>query len=166
VFGLDMEDVIQETYTRILSGPPLESIQHPKEYAVQTARGIVIDYLRRSRVVSIIGTGHLDTLSVPMREANAEERLEFQEEVDAVVDVLARMPEKLRQTLLMRRVEGLSQKEVARRLKVSESSVERYLAESVRVLVTLFGRGGKGRANSSTMTNQVGAEDVVDKPRS
>jgi len=164
VFGLDIEDVIQETYTRILSGPPLHAIQHPKQYAVQTARGIVIDHVRRSRVVSIVGTGRLDTLSVPICEANAEERLEFQQEVDAVVDVLAKMPERLRQTLIMRRVEGLSQKDVARRLNVSEKSVERYLTESVRLLVTLFGRGGKNRANSSPMAKEIGGEDVIDKP--
>lgn len=166
VFGLDIEDVIQETYTRILSGPPLQSIKHPKQYAVQTARGIVIDHVRRSRVVSIAGTGRLEALSVPVPEANAEERLEFQEEVEAVVDVLASMPVRCRQTLIMRRVEGLSQKEVARRLNVSEKSVERYLTESVRVLIALFGRGGKNRANSSSMAMESSGEDVIDKPGS
>jgi len=164
VYDLDIEDVIQETYTRMLSVPSLETIRHPRQYAVQTAKAIVIDHLRHSRVVSIASGGRVEGLDVPEREANAEERLEFQEEVVAVADALARLPEMCRETLLLRRVEGLSQKEVAERLSISEKMVEKHMTDSVRFLVRLFGRGGKSRVNTSDIRREVGEEDVVDKP--
>ena len=164
VYNLDIEDVIQETYTRMLSVPSLETIRHPRQYAIKTARAIVIDHMRRSRVVSIASAGRSETFDVPEREANAEQRLEFQEEVAAVEDALAQLPEKCRMTLLLRRVEGLSQKEVARRLGISEKMVERHMTDSVRHLIRLFGRGGKSRAHTSNIPFEIGDSDVVDKP--
>ena len=166
VYHLDIEDVLQETYTRILSIASLETILYPKQYAVQTARAIVIDYVRHSRVVSIAYTGSLELLALPVQEASAEERLEFRAEVAAVAEALAQLPDRNRETLIMRRIEGLSQKEVAKRLKVSEKSVERYMTDAVRELIRLFGRGGKARAQASHMANDVGDKDVLDKPGS
>ena len=164
VYNLDIEDVIQETYTRLLSVPSLETIRHPKQYAVRTARAIVIDHVRHSRVVSIASAGRSENLDVPERAANAEERLEFQEEVAAVEEALAELPEKCRMTLLLRRVEGLPQKEVAQRLGISEKMVERHMTDSIRHLIKLFGRGGKTRVHTSNSAFEIGDTDVVDKP--
>jgi RNA polymerase sigma-70 factor (ECF subfamily) len=166
VFGLDIEDVIQETYTRILSVAALESIRHPKQYAVQTARAIVIDHARHSRVVSIAFTGSLESLALPVDEASAEERLEFQGEVAAVADALAQLPDRCREILILRRIEGLSQKEVAKRLNTSEKSVERHMTEAVRQLVKIFGRGGKSRKQTSHSVQENGDEDVLNQPGS
>jgi RNA polymerase sigma factor (sigma-70 family) len=166
VYGLDIEDVIQETYTRILSVAALESIRHPKQYAVQTARAIVIDHARHSRVVSIAFTGSLETLDLPVGEANAEERLEFRGEVAAVADALAQLPDRCRETLILRRIEGLSQKEVAKRLDTSEKSVERYMTEAVRQLIKIFGRGGKPRKQTSPTVQENGDEDALNQPGS
>jgi len=164
-YTLDIEDVIQETYTRMLSVPGLETIRHPRQYAIKTAKAIVVDHVRHSRVVSIASAGRSDSLDVPEREANAEERLGFQEEVAAVEEALAGLPEKCRMTLLLRRVEGLSQKEVARHLGISEKMVERHMTDSVKYLIKLFGRGGKSRTQTSPNNTETGEEsDVVDKP--
>jgi RNA polymerase sigma factor (sigma-70 family) len=164
VYDLDIEDVIQETYTRMLSVASLDAIRHPRQYAIKTAKAIVVDHVRHSRVVSIASGGTNDGLDVPEREANAEERLGFQEEVAAVEDALAQLPEKCRETLLLRRVEGLSQKEVAQRLSISEKMVEKHMTDSVRFLIKLFGKGGKSRSHTSNSHLESGEVDVVDKP--
>ncbi|NIJ49323.1 sigma-70 family RNA polymerase sigma factor [Rhizomicrobium electricum] len=163
-YNLDIEDVIQETYTRMLSVPSLETIRHPKQYAVKTAKAIIIDHVRHARVVSIASAGRSDTVDVPERSATAEERLEFQEEVAAVEEALAALPEKCRMTLLLRRVEGLPQKEVAHRLGISEKMVERHMTDSIKHLIKLFGRGRKTRVQTSNRAFEIGGSDVVDKP--
>lgn len=164
VYNLDIEDVIQEAYTRILSVPSLDSIRHPKQYAVMTAKAIVIDHIRHLRVISLAFAGRGDTFDVPEREPNAEERLEFQEEIAEVEAALAKLPEKCRKTLLLRRVEGLSQKEVARQLGISEKMVEKHMTDSVKHLIKLFGKGGKARSQTSTAPSDPGERNVVDKP--
>jgi len=166
VYDLDIEDVIQEMYTRILSVRSLEAIRYPRQYALQTAKAIVVDHVRHSHVVSIASSGSLDTLDVSVPEASSEERLEFRGEILAVADALAQLPKMCRETLILRRIEGLSQRDVAQRLKISEKTVEKHMAQGVRLLIKIFGRGGKSRAHTSNSKEEIRteAEDVVDKP--
>jgi len=163
VYDLDIEDVIQETYTRILAVPSLESIRFPRQYALRTAKAVIVDHVRHSHVVSIASSGNLETLDISVPEANTEERLEFQGELLAVADALAQLPKMCRETLILRRIEGLSQREVAQRLKISEKTVEKHMAHGVRLLIEIFGRGGKSRAHASTSREEARVEDVVQK---
>lgn len=146
--GLDVDDVVQEMYARLLSGPSLEGIGRPRLYAVQTARSIVIDFIRRSQVVSITTSGCMELLSVQADEASAEERLEFQEEIQEVANALALLPAVCRETMILRRIEGLSLKETASRLNVCEKTVEKHTTRGIMMLMELFGRGGKNRVRS------------------
>src|ERR1700761_10488 len=165
LYDLDLEDVIQEMYAKFLTLPSLESVRFPRQYALLTARAIVIDHVRHSRVVSITSTGNLELLEIPEPEPNGEERVEFRQEIQAINAALEELPKVCRETLILRRVEGLPQKEVARRLKISEKTVEKHMATGVRLLIKVFGRGGKPRANTSTKRETVLPDDVIDKQR-
>jgi len=162
--GLDVEDVIQEMYARLLSQPSLEAIRYPRQYAIQTAKAIVIDHIRHMRVISITSSGSLEMLDTPVPEANTEERLEFQGEIVAVADALAQLPPMCRETLILRRMEGLSQREIAQRLKISEKTVEKHMANGVRLLIKIFGRGGKSRAHTSNKREDECIQDDVGEP--
>jgi RNA polymerase sigma-70 factor (ECF subfamily) len=164
--GLDIDDIIQETYARILAVPSLESIRFPRQYAVQTARSVIIDHMRHSRVVPITSTGNLEQLNIAVPEATTEERLEFQGEIQEVAEALAQLPVACRETLILRRIEGLSQKETARRLKVSEKAVEKYMGRGLWMLAEVFGRGGKTRVRTSNSrsSQEVRSEDESVKP--
>jgi RNA polymerase sigma factor (sigma-70 family) len=163
LYDLDIEDVIQEMYARFLNLESLDSIRFPRQYALLTARAIVVDHIRHSRVVSITSSGNLELLEVPTPEANGEERIEFREEIRAVTAALDQLPKMCRETLILRRVEGLPQKEVARRLNISEKTVEKHMANGVRMLIKMFGRGGKPRANTSSSQETVLSKDVLDE---
>jgi len=164
LYDLDIEDVIQEMYARFMTHPSLDSIRYPRQYALLTARGIIIDHVRHSRVVSITSSGNLEMLEIPAPDINTEERIEFQQEINVVMAALDQLPKTCRETLVLRRVEGLPQREVARRLNISEKTVEKHMATGVRLLIKVFGRGGKVRANSTTIHEVDGSEDVAKKP--
>jgi RNA polymerase sigma factor (sigma-70 family) len=154
VHGLEIDDIIQETYARIVSLPSLDSIRQPRQYAIQTATSIIIDHVRHSRVISINSTGDLDHLDVVTPEPNPEEQLEFRQEIGEIAKALATLPEKCRETLILRRVEGLTQQETAQRLGISVKTVEKHMARGVLMLMDLFGRGGKSRTHSSKPKEQ------------
>lgn len=154
IAGLDIDDVIQEMYARLLSVPAAESIRYPRQYAIQTAKGIIIDHLRRSQVVSIVSGGNLEQLDIAFPEVSAEERLEFQDEIQEVAKALAQLPESYRETLILRRVAGLSQKETAQRLGVTEKTVENHTARGVLMLIKLFGQRGVSGTRSSNSRSE------------
>lgn len=160
IYGMDVEDIIQETYTRMLSVPSLDTIRYPKQYMLLTAKSIVVDYIRHSRVVSIASTGKMELLDAPDPTPSAEEQLEIHEEVLAVNDALARLPKLCREILLLRRVEGLSQRDSATRLGISEKTVEKHMAIGARLLVKLFGRGGKTRFHASHTRAEAQREEI------
>lgn len=164
LYDLDIEDVIQEMYAKFLTLPSLEAIRHPRQYALLTARAIIIDHIRHARVVSITPTGNLEELEIAGPEADGEQRVVFKQEVLAVTAALSELPKMCRETLVLRRIEGLSQKEVARRLKISEKTVEKHMANGVRLLIRVFGRGGKAGANPSSAKEAVFPENVVGEP--
>lgn len=143
IYGLEIDDVIQEMYARIASLPSLEAIKHPLQYASQTATAIIIDQMRRSRVISINAAGTLEQLEICAPEPSPEQQMEFREEIAAVAQSLAQLPERTREVLILRRVEGLSQQETADRLHISIKTVEKHMATGVAALMAWFGRGGK-----------------------
>jgi RNA polymerase sigma factor (sigma-70 family) len=82
-------------------------------------------------------------LEVCTPEPSPEQQLEFREEIALVAQSLAQLPERTREVLILRRVEGLSQQETADRLHISIKTVEKHMALGVAALMTWFGRGGK-----------------------
>jgi RNA polymerase sigma-70 factor (ECF subfamily) len=162
---LDIDDIIQEMYTRILAVPSLEAIRYPRQYAIQTAKSIIIDHIRRSRVVTISLSGSLEQLDIPDPAATVEKHLEFLDEIQEVTNALALLPKRPRETLILRRVEKLSRKETARRLNISERTVEDHMTRALCMLMDVFGRGGgKSKSRSSMSMESTGSKDEAFNP--
>jgi RNA polymerase sigma-70 factor (ECF subfamily) len=152
----DVDDIIQETYARIGSVEDLECIRSPRNYAYQVARSILLNNLRRPNVVAITKNGDLTELHVASLDADPEQRVAFKDEVQEVVNAIAALPRRTRDVLLLRRVEGLSQRETANRLAIAEKTVEAHFARATHALMEQFGRGRKSLAHTSNPE-----EDVV-----
>jgi RNA polymerase sigma-70 factor (ECF subfamily) len=157
--GLDVDDVIQETYA-ILSGlKSVEDIRDPKRYAFQTAYSVILAQVRRSRIVSITTVADLDFVGaiadVPSPECQACDR----DELRNVAQALSTLPQRVRDVLILRRVEGLSQREVAERLGITENTVEKCVARGVQALMSAFKRGGKAAPSTPHRKQERIAED-------
>jgi RNA polymerase sigma factor, sigma-70 family len=154
---LDADDIIQEMYARIGSLDNLDSIRDPALYAIKVAHSILANQIRRSQIVSITAAGDLSDYEIPSPEASPEDELVQRDEVQVVVDALATLPKRTRDVLLLRRVEGLSQKETARTLDIAEKTVEKHMTRALLYLATQFGRGGRRAAGAAS--NDDGSDD-------
>jgi RNA polymerase sigma factor (sigma-70 family) len=139
---LDIDDIIQEMYARLASLKNSEDIQHPQQYAAQTAISIALNLARHARVVPMIPIGNFGELELVSAEPSPEHAVNAQEELRELESSLQELPPLCRTAFLLRRVEGLSQKEVAEKLGISVKTVEKYMARSVRFLIQTYGRGG------------------------
>jgi DNA-directed RNA polymerase specialized sigma24 family protein len=75
------------------------------------------------------------------------------EELRLLGQALEALPPQRREAFRLRKVEGLSQKEIAARLGLSEKAVEKHVAKAVGVLINLYGGGGKRAPGASIMAN-------------
>jgi RNA polymerase sigma factor (sigma-70 family) len=155
IFDLDVDDIVQEMYARIVSLESFEAITDPKRYAFQVANSIVIDHARRSRIVSIFSIGNVEDLGLASTELDPEEKASFDDEIKQIASVIGTLPERTREVLLLRRVAGLSQRQTAERLAISEKTVEKHMARGVLMLANEFGRGGKPPAQTPTPVKRV-----------
>ena len=129
----DIEDVTQETFLRAYAAEQKKAkgIEHPKAYLFRIARNIALTRLtNKSKQI----TSYIEDLSdstVISSEVNAEDEAEAQETLGIYCEAVASLSEKCRQVFLLRKVHGLSHKEIAEHMSLSVSSVEKYLRTGI-----------------------------------
>ena len=129
----DIEDVTQETFLRAYAAEQKKAtgIEHPKAYLFRIAKNIALTRLTRKshQITSYIED--LGDSSVINSETNAADEAEAQETLGLYCEAVASLPEKCRQVFLLRKVHGLSHKEIAEHMSLSVSSVEKYLRTGI-----------------------------------
>ncbi len=110
-------------------------------------------HVRRAQIVSIQAVDDLERLNYPDESATPEQYAIDRDELRRLAAAIATMPGKTREAFMLRRVEGLSQREIAVQMRISESTVEKHISRGVRLLIEWFGRGGKVRPQTSRDTD-------------
>jgi RNA polymerase sigma-70 factor (ECF subfamily) len=130
----DLEDLLQETYARLLAVPAekRDQITAVQAFALTTARNIAVDWARRKRVVSIDLVEDLDALSIVHDVAHVEDLVNAHQELLRHAEAVAALPRRCGEVYTLRKVYGLSHKEIAAHLGISISSVENHLNKAVR----------------------------------
>lgn len=157
---IDIDDVVQETYAVLAGLATVENIRSPQQYAFQTAYSIILAQLRRSRIVSITAVADLETMAAVADTPSPEGQAGDREELLSVSETLKELPPRVRDVFVLRRIEGLSQREVAQRLGITENIVEKCVAQGVKALMTAFKRGGKTGADSPSDKRSLASESV------
>lgn len=135
---LDQDDLVQETYAALTR--EWRTIRNPRGFMFKVARNILIGHLRHKRIVNIVTIADLEKLSVIDGQASGEQTLVGREELTMLQQALAALPERCRQVLTLRKIEGLPQREVADRLGLSESTVEKHVSAGIRRCADWFAR--------------------------
>ncbi|MBA4805143.1 MAG: sigma-70 family RNA polymerase sigma factor [Brevundimonas sp.] len=131
----DIDDLIQEAYARLAALDRFDHIARPDTFFFQIVRNLLVDQIRRSRVVRIEAATELDVPSVYDETPTPERIAGARRELARVGELIEGLPERCRKVFTLRKVEGLSQKEVAERLGVSESVVENEGAKGIRLIL-------------------------------
>jgi RNA polymerase sigma factor (sigma-70 family) len=101
-----------------------------------------LDAVRRQRVVAFEPI----TDSVPSHTyADGTDVVEFvskQQELALLRDAIASLPPRCREVLTLRTARGCSQKEIARRMGISENAVEKQMANGLRLCSAYFAQRG------------------------
>lgn len=145
----EWHDLRQEAYARTYEAAAKATPNNPKAFLFTCARNLMTDRLRRSKVVSIEPMGDFEPSLVLVDEVSPERWSGGRQALRKLADAFDQLPERCRDVVWLRRVEDLSQKEVARRLGISEKTVEKHIAKGMRLLAdALHGHGGLARTGA------------------
>lgn len=138
----DMDDLVQESYVRLIRAREAGKVSHAKAYLFTTARNAALDFFRRRKIVSIEAVGDMQDSTVLDDRPGVADAVGRQQELDLLAEAVRDLPERCRQTLTLRLLYGLSHKEIAAELKVSEHTVKAQLAKGMRRCTLYFEERG------------------------
>ena len=133
----DVDDILQETFLRVLNANAKTRITSPKDYLFMVSRNLIIERLsHRSREIAM----EINDALVGVDDISADRSLHYRRKFEIFNDALCSLPEKKRRAILLRKFYGLSHHEIAKKMNVSVSSVEKYIASGVnqckRILIS------------------------------
>lgn len=132
--SFDVDDIVQESYALLAERARLDDILNPRAYLFQVAQSLVIRNLRRARIVSIQAIEDFGHVEFADAAATPEESAIDRDELRQLAGAIAAMPEQTREAFVLRRVHDLPQREIARRMRLSESTVEKHISRGIRWL--------------------------------
>jgi RNA polymerase sigma factor (sigma-70 family) len=129
----DVEDIAQEAFLRAYAVERDRSIEQPKSFLFRIAKHAALSQLsRKSRQI----TDYIedsDDSSVIQTEDSAEEQVSAREILGLHCEAVAELAPQCRHVYLLRKVHGLSHKEIALHLGIAVSTVEKHLMKAVEL---------------------------------
>ena len=147
---VDAEDVIQEAYCRVAGLVCVDHIDNPVGYFHRTAHAVATDMMRRAGKINFVALTQNDWSDVIDHGPLVDRVMEADQELARVKGLLATLSDTCRRAIELRRIEGLSRKETAARLGVSESDVKNHLVRGLqKVLKGMAEQDADGEAREA-----------------
>jgi RNA polymerase sigma-70 factor (ECF subfamily) len=134
----DQDDIVQDTYTRLLRAREAGEIRHPKAFLFTTARNAALDFFRRKRPISINDITRFDESSVLGEQPDLVELVIREQELEILADAVRTLPDRCRQVIMLRYLDGLAYKEIAAQLGISTETVKTQMAKGVQRCADYF----------------------------
>lgn len=131
-------DLRQDVYANVIAAAQREIPTHTRAFVFTTAKNLLMSRLRHERIVSIDTVSDLDELGLAAEEPDQDRTLIAREELRRVREAIQKLPPRSREAVILRRIEGLSGREIAQRMGISESAVSRYVDNAIRTLSNLL----------------------------
>ncbi|OYX17167.1 MAG: RNA polymerase subunit sigma-24 [Sphingomonadales bacterium 32-67-7] len=130
----DIDDLIQDAYCRLASLRSVDHIDRPGAYFMQIIKNAWRDGLRRAQVVRFEDYTENALPFVEDEAMSVEATVLAREQLGLVEALLATLPERCRTIFTWKRMEGIPQREIAKRLGVSENVVENDVQKALRTI--------------------------------
>ncbi len=138
----DVDDIVQEAFTRLLRAHASGPVACARALLFVTARNLALNHLRHRRIERPEGAAEIDPHTLLDDRAGVPETVAQAEEFQILIQAIQSLPERCRQIITLRKIYGLSQKEVADRLGISEHTVEAQGGIGLRKCIEFFRRHG------------------------
>ena len=127
----DIEDVAQESFLRAFRAGLNYDVQQPKSFLFRIAKNVAISQLRlKSRQITeaLDEQNHPDALN---SEWTLEDDLMARERLAMQCDAVAALAPQCRRVYILRKVHGMSHKDIAQRLNIHIKTVEKHLYKGI-----------------------------------
>ncbi len=151
----EIEDIVQETYVRICQIEHTEKISSPKSFMFTIARNLALDHQKQANVRHVDHVGDIELIEQMLSDSCRDEVYDLalsDSEFAMFCEAVRLLPVQARKVFVLKKVYGYSQRDIALKLRISESTVEKHIAAGMKSC-TLFmrkataGETGQGQNN-------------------
>ena len=128
----DIDDVVQESYLRLLRVKAAQPIRSVRAFLFTVARRLALDTLRHERASPIIDVGDFSSLRVIDDQVDVAAEVARRERIEIFADAIADLPTRCRDVFILHKIKGHSRRETAARLGLAEKTVEVQTAKAMR----------------------------------
>lgn len=129
----DVEDHLQEVFVRAYAAEARGPILLPRAYLFRVAKHVSLNEIARRKNSAtdsvedfpdpdVVGSG---------TQPGVEQEVDGRRQLALFANAVAALPSQCRKVLVLKKIEGLSQREIANRLGIAESTVEKHLAKAL-----------------------------------
>lgn len=136
----DVDDIVQESYVRVLQARGRDQVQFPKAFLFATAKNLAIDYFRNLKSTAECQLVDNDVATVLDESAGVPESVARHQELSLLTEAIQSLPARCRRVFTLRKIYGMSQKEIAAQLHISERTVSAQLTIGIHKFTNYFSR--------------------------
>ena len=129
---MDVEDLLQESYLRLIRAKEQNPIRCVKALLFAIARNAVCDAVREKLSNREFSSTEMEALPVLDDGTNVIELVSQKQEHALLAEAIRALPERCREVLLLRKIQGISQRDIAAKLGISENTVESLVSRGLR----------------------------------
>lgn len=162
----EIEDIVQETYVRVCQIERKDKITEPRSFLFKIARNLALDHVKRAEsrlVVSVEETGEAGFGEAERSGDETYEQVVSNEEFSHFCEAVRQLPVQCRRAFVMKKVYGCSQREIANEMNLSESTVEKHIAQGIK-RCTYFMMQYDERQSGGKQNSQPGGAQRVSAP--
>ena len=138
----DVNDLVQEAFSRLLKAHDSGPIVNPRAYLFVVSRNLALNQLRHLKYEWPRGARKVDPMSILDDVNNPQEAMVLEEELQHLIHAIQSLPNRCRQVMTLRKIYGLSQKEVAEKLGITVHTVEAQGRIGLRKCIAYFRQHG------------------------
>jgi RNA polymerase sigma-70 factor (ECF subfamily) len=129
----EAKEIVQETYCRLQQIPQVETLESPRGYLFRTAINLARDTKRqRRRRYDVSGGGDAGTAEeVPSEAPTAYQVLKGEQELAIIRQAIAELSPTCRQVFILHRFGSATYGQIAERLGVSVSMIEKHVSAAL-----------------------------------
>lgn len=158
----DHDDLVQETYRRLLRMRDRGRLTYVKAFLFTAARNVAIDMFRRRRNAAHEPISDSEEMPLLEERRDVFDALDQQQRRELLVEAVTALPARCREVMLLRHREGLSYKEIAARLGISPQTVKVHMVKGVRDCTEFFRQ--RGLLAPAAQTPRERADEEVSAP--
>jgi RNA polymerase sigma factor (sigma-70 family) len=135
-----VNDIIQEAYLKVFQARSKNPVRAPKAFLFATARNLALNAARNARVRGEDRVDQPDLCDLIDDDLGVHESVAHHEELEILTQAIQSLPDRCRQIFTLRKVYGMSQRDIAVKLNLSARTVNAQISIGVKKCAEYVGR--------------------------